>query len=56
MNMYNMDLGISQNLMAVSILSALFATPSCSSLAPAKLKEYFLKMHGDGKYKNTTLA
>ena len=26
------------------------------SLAPAKLKEHFLKMHGDGKYKNTTLA
>ena len=26
------------------------------SLAPAKLKERFLKMHGDGKYKNTTLA
>ena len=22
----------------------------------AKLREYFLKMHGDGKYKNTTLA
>ena len=26
------------------------------SLTPAKLKERFLKMHGDGKYKNTTLA
>ena len=29
---------------------------SNSSLAPAKLKEHFLKMHNDGKYKNTTLA
>nr|DBA32953.1 TPA: hypothetical protein GDO54_000696 [Pyxicephalus adspersus] len=29
---------------------------SNSSLAPAKLREHFLKMHGDGKYKNTTLA
>ena len=29
---------------------------SNSSLASAKLKEHFLKMHGDGKYKNTTLA
>ena len=29
---------------------------SNSSLAPAELKEHFLKMHGDGKYKNTTLA
>ena len=29
---------------------------SNSMLAPAKLKEHFLKMHGDGKYKNTTLA
>ena len=29
---------------------------SSSSLAPAKLKEHFLKMHGDGKYKNTMLA
>ena len=29
---------------------------SNSSLAPAKLREYFLKLHGDGKYKNTTLA
>ena len=29
---------------------------SNSSLAPAKLKEHFRKMHGDGKYKNTTLA
>ena len=29
---------------------------SNSSLAPAKLKEHFLKMHGDEKYKNTTLA
>ena len=28
---------------------------SNSSLAPVKLKEHFLKMHGDGKYKNTTL-
>ncbi|XP_054464244.1 protein FAM200C-like [Anoplopoma fimbria] len=28
---------------------------SNSSLAPAKLKEHFLKLH-DGKYKNTTLA
>ena len=26
------------------------------SLAPEKLKERFLKVHGDGKYKNTTLA
>jgi hypothetical protein len=29
---------------------------SKSSLAPAKLREHFLKLHGDGKYKNTTLA
>ena len=29
---------------------------SNSSSAPAKLKEHFLKMHDDGKYKNTTLA
>ncbi|KAF2347641.1 hypothetical protein FHG87_021602 [Trinorchestia longiramus] len=28
---------------------------SNSSLSPAKLREYFLKLHGDGKYKNTTL-
>ncbi|KAM4725665.1 protein FAM200C-like [Anableps anableps] len=27
-----------------------------SSLAPAKLKEHFMKLHGDGEYKNTTLA
>ena len=26
---------------------------SNSSLALAKLKEHFLKVHGDGKYKNT---
>ena len=30
------------------------AKSSNSSLAPAKLKEHFLKMHGNGKYKNTT--
>ncbi|XP_033842336.1 protein FAM200C-like [Periophthalmus magnuspinnatus] len=29
---------------------------SNSSLAPAKLKEHFLNLHGDGEYKNTTLA
>ncbi|XP_024139827.1 protein ZBED8-like [Oryzias melastigma] len=29
---------------------------SNSSLTPAKLKEHFLKLHGDGEYKNTTLA
>ncbi|XP_054591621.2 protein FAM200C-like [Nothobranchius furzeri] len=29
---------------------------SNSSLAPAKLKEHFLKLRGDGEYKNTTLA
>ncbi|XP_075696915.1 protein FAM200C-like [Rhinoderma darwinii] len=29
---------------------------SNSSLAPAKLREHFLKLHGDGQYKNTTLA
>lgn len=29
---------------------------SNSSLALAKLREHFLKLHGDGKYKNTTLA
>nr|XP_054593836.1 protein FAM200C-like [Nothobranchius furzeri] len=29
---------------------------SNSSLAPAKLKEHFLKLHGDGEHKNTTLA
>lgn len=29
---------------------------SNSSLAPAKLKEHFLQLHGDGKYKNTTLT
>ena len=29
---------------------------SNSSLAPAKPKKRFLKMHGDGKYKNTMLA
>ncbi|XP_073510794.1 protein FAM200C-like [Phyllobates terribilis] len=29
---------------------------SNSSLAPAKQKEHFLKLHGDGEYKNTTLA
>lgn len=29
---------------------------SNSSLVPAKLKEHFLKLHGDGKYKNTNLA
>ncbi|KAF2347103.1 Ribonuclease H-like domain [Trinorchestia longiramus] len=29
---------------------------SNSSLAPAKLREYFLKLHCDGKYMNTTLA
>lgn len=29
---------------------------SKSSLAPAKLGEHFLKLHGDGKYKNTTLV
>lgn len=29
---------------------------SNSSLAPAKLKEHFVKLHGDGEYKNTTLA
>ena len=27
-----------------------------SSLAPAKLKEHFLKMYGKGKHKNTTQA
>ena len=32
------------------------AKSSNSSLAPPKLKEHFLKMHGDGKYKNTTIA
>ena len=32
------------------------AKSSNSSLAPAKLKEHFLKMHGGEKYKNTTLA
>ncbi|XP_076055299.1 protein FAM200C-like [Oratosquilla oratoria] len=26
------------------------------SLAPAKLREHFLKLHGDGKYKNTTFG
>ena len=29
---------------------------SNSILAPAKLKEHFLKLHGDWKYKDTTLA
>ncbi|KAM5138165.1 protein FAM200C-like [Mantella aurantiaca] len=29
---------------------------SNSSLVPTKLKEHFLKLHGHGKYKNTTLA
>ncbi|XP_028659137.2 protein ZBED8-like [Erpetoichthys calabaricus] len=29
---------------------------SNSSLVPAKLKEHFLNLHGDGEYKNTTLA
>ncbi|KAF2344154.1 hypothetical protein FHG87_025090 [Trinorchestia longiramus] len=29
---------------------------SNSSLAPEKLREHFLKLHGDGKYKNTTFA
>ena len=29
---------------------------SNSSLPPAQLKEHFLKMHGEGKYKNTMLA
>ncbi|KAF2348764.1 hypothetical protein FHG87_020478 [Trinorchestia longiramus] len=29
---------------------------SNSSLAPAKLREHFLKLHCDGKYMNTTLA
>jgi len=29
---------------------------SNSSLAPAKLKEHFRKVHGDGKYKSTTLT
>ena len=29
---------------------------SNSSLVPGKLKEYFLKLHGDGKYKATMLA
>ena len=29
---------------------------SNSSLAPGKLKEYFLKLHRDGKYKATTLT
>ena len=29
---------------------------SNSSLAPAKLKEHFLELHGDGKYKDTTLV
>ncbi|XP_073504145.1 protein FAM200C-like [Phyllobates terribilis] len=29
---------------------------SNSSLTPVKLKEHFLKLHGDGEYKNTTLA
>ena len=32
------------------------ANLSNSSLAPAKLREHFLKVHGDGKYENTTLA
>jgi hypothetical protein len=32
------------------------ANLSNSSLAPAKLREHFLKLHGDGKYKNTTHA
>ena len=32
------------------------ANLSNSSLAPAKLREHFLKVRGDGKYKNTTLA
>ena len=32
------------------------ATLSNSSLAPAKLRENFLKLHGDGKYHNTTHA
>ena len=27
---------------------------SNSSLAPAKLKEHFLQLHGDGEYKNTS--
>lgn len=29
---------------------------SNSSLVPAKLREHFLKLHGDGKYKTTTLS
>ena len=29
---------------------------SNSSQAPAELKEHFIKQHGDGKYKDTTLA
>lgn len=29
---------------------------SNSSLVPAKLKEHFLNLHGDGEHKNTTLA
>lgn len=28
---------------------------SNSSVAPAKLKEHFLLLHGDGEHKNTTL-
>ncbi|XP_076059497.1 protein FAM200C-like [Oratosquilla oratoria] len=32
------------------------ANLSNSSLAPAKLREHFLKLHGDGEYKNTTFA
>ncbi|XP_077283104.1 protein FAM200C-like [Arctopsyche grandis] len=33
-----------------------YANLSNSSLALAKLRKHFLKLHGDGKYKNTTLG
>ena len=58
MNLYNMDLTYitepdgSQRPQCTICDAKL----SNSSMAAAKLKEHFLKMRGDGKYKNTTLA
>ena len=58
MNMYNMGLTYTTELHGSQRPQCTIcnAKLSNSSLAPAKLKEHFLKMHGDGKNKNTTLA
>ena len=57
-NTCSMDSRVYWNVMGVSVLNAFICNAKLnnSSLATAKLREHFLKLHGDGKYKNTTLA